>query len=74
MPNGKARFSDNKIRNFCTQNSSSSSGQNIDAMKNRGHVCDVTSRQFLHISAYFRICAAIMRGIELENCMVRLIL
>ena len=30
----------------------------------RGHACDVTGRQFLHISAYFHICAAILRGNE----------
>ena len=33
-----------------------------------------TGRQFLHISAYFRICAAILRGNEWGKCTVRPIL
>ena len=33
----------------------------------RGRTCDVTGRQFLHISAYLRICTAILRGNDREN-------
>ena len=33
-------------------------------ISNRGHACDVPGRQFLHISAYFCIRTAILRGNE----------
>ena len=41
---------------------------------NRGRACDFIGRQFLHISTYFCICAAILHGNEHGNYTVRPIL
>ena len=34
---------------------------------NRRHACDIISRQFLHISTYFRICATILKEEQLYD-------